>query len=112
MLSKIRSKLVITMRFKKKVYRLRNSIFEAKAKDETIMKPVACNPISSIESIKQRERSCLLVLELDGVREKHGADIAGVRTRDGDDGGAGQLVEDPRRLKRRVAEGEERRRRH
>lgn len=53
----------------------------------------------------------LLVLELDGVREKHGADITGVRTRDGDDGSARQLFENPSRLERRQAAQKRRRRR-
>lgn len=37
----------------------------------------------------------LLVLELDGVGEQHGRDVAGVGAGDGDDGGTRELVEYP-----------------
>ena len=40
----------------------------------------------------------MFVLNFNGVREESGADIAGVGARDGDDGGLGQLVENPSRL--------------
>lgn len=47
------------------------------------------------ENRRNRESRHLFVLELDGISEEHGANIAGVGARDGDDGGLWQIVENP-----------------
>lgn len=50
-------------------------------------------------------------MELDGVGEEEGGDVAGVGAGDGDDAGLGQLFEDPHRLRRRRLPERMRRRR-
>lgn len=49
-------------------------------------------------------------MELDGVGEEEGGDVAGVGAGDGDDAGLGKLLEDPHRLRRRLPERMRRRR--
>lgn len=50
-------------------------------------------------------------MELDGVGEEEGGDVAGVGAGDRDDAGLGQLLEDPHRLRRRRLPERMRRRR-
>ena len=57
-------------------------------------------------------RSHLFVLKFNGVCEKHGADVAGFGSRNGDDRGLGQLVENPGYFEARLRCGEEQGWRH
>lgn len=49
-------------------------------------------------------------MELDGISEEHGADIAGVGARDRDDGCLWQIVENPSEIGGALTEREEGRR--